>query len=214
MQGGLLSVLLFGLILGIKHATEPDHIIAVSTIASRTRKLSMSSLVGAFWGLGHTATLLVIGMAVIGLQQHIPEKLALSLEFFVGIMLVYLGVSGLRPRKHHHAHTFGQGDMKKFHLKSFFIGTIHGLAGSAALVLLTMATVKSAVEAFEFILVFGAGTILGMFLFTTVLGMSFIWATSRQAVHSFITKAASTLSAVYGVYYMYQIAIVDKLFQL
>lgn len=92
IQSGLLSVLLLGFTLGIKHATEPDHVIAVSTIASQTKKLSRSSLAGVFWGLGHTATLLVIGVTAIALGQHIPENVATLLEFFVGVMLVYLGI--------------------------------------------------------------------------------------------------------------------------
>ncbi|GAA3326862.1 hypothetical protein GCM10020331_064510 [Ectobacillus funiculus] len=71
-----LSILALGFILGIKHATEPDHIIAVSTIASRTKKLSRSSMTGIFWGLGHSATLLVVGMIVIGLKQQISEQTA------------------------------------------------------------------------------------------------------------------------------------------
>ncbi|WP_129726503.1 MULTISPECIES: HoxN/HupN/NixA family nickel/cobalt transporter [Bacillaceae] len=204
MSGSFLSILALGFILGIKHATEPDHIIAVSTIASRTKKLSRSSMTGIFWGLGHSATLLVVGMIVIGLKQQISEQTAAFLEFFVGIMLVYLGVNGVRLSRKQKVHE--HGGTKHFHAKSFAIGSIHGLAGSAAMVLLTLTRVNTTMEAFQFILIFGVGTIAGMLLFTTALGLPFIWAASRHSLQSSVAVMASALSLLYGLYYMYSIA--------
>lgn len=204
MSGGFLSILALGFMLGIKHATEPDHIIAVSTIASRTKKLSRSSMTGIFWGLGHSATLLVIGMIVIVLKQQISEQTATLLEFFVGIMLVYLGVNGVRLGRKQRVHE--HGGTKHFHAKSFVIGSIHGLAGSAAMVLLTLTSVNTTMEAFQFILIFGVGTIAGMLLFTTALGLPFIWTASRHSLQSSVAAMASVLSMLYGLYYMYSVA--------
>lgn len=93
MEMSLLLVLAIGFVLGIKHALEPDHIIAVSTIASQSKKIWKSSLAGVFWGIGHTLTLLVFGVILILLKNEIPEAWAMSLEFLVGIMLVYLGIT-------------------------------------------------------------------------------------------------------------------------
>lgn len=198
IQSGLLSVLLLGFTLGIKHATEPDHVIAVSTIASQTKKLSRSSLAGVFWGLGHTATLLVIGVTAITLGQHIPENVATLLEFFVGVMLVYLGINGIRKNP-----IIEEGKQQHFHKKSFVIGVIHGLAGSAAMVLLTAAAADTGAEAFQYILLFGAGTIVGMLLFTTLLGLPFL-VTSKKSIPLFLMRATSLISVVYGLYYMIQ----------
>ena len=91
MEVTLFSVLALGFILGIKHAIEPDHVIAVSTIASKSKKLWHASLAGVYWGIGHTATLFIIGIILIFMKNDIPEKWSMSLEFLVGIMLVYLG---------------------------------------------------------------------------------------------------------------------------
>lgn len=102
----LFSVLAIGFLLGIKHAIEPDHVIAVSTIASKSRKLWDASLAGVFWGIGHTVTLFTIGIILILMKDDISHKWSMSLEFLVGIMLVYLGITSfLSSRKNkQHAH--------------------------------------------------------------------------------------------------------------
>jgi len=182
----VLPILLFGFVLGIKHATEPDHVIAVSTIASRTNKLSLSSLAGVFWGIGHTVTLFVIGMVMIGMEQQIPETTAMWLELVVGVMIVILGGASFRstytiPAKK-------EVKINHLHLKSTFIGIVHGLAGSAGMVLLTLTTVDNRFQALLFILIFGMGTIIGMMLFTTFLGLPFIWMKQKQTIYQFIVK--------------------------
>ncbi|MDE1399028.1 urease accessory protein UreH, partial [Bacillus licheniformis] len=90
MEGTLFSDLVLALILGIKHAIGPDHVIAVSTIASQSKKLWQASLAGIFWGIGHTVTLFIVGIIVIVMKGQISEKWSMSLEFLVGVMLVYL----------------------------------------------------------------------------------------------------------------------------
>ncbi|MCM3704341.1 MULTISPECIES: HoxN/HupN/NixA family nickel/cobalt transporter [Cytobacillus] len=200
LEGGLFSILLLGFTLGIKHSTEPDHVIAVSTIASQTKRLVRSSLSGIFWGLGHTLMLLLMGITVIALNQHIPGALALSLELAVGIMLIYLGFTGFKDNKQLKTNT------QHFHKKSFIIGGIHGLAGSAALVLLTTAQAQTELQAFLFILIFGAGTIIGMLLFTTVLGLPFlITSKAQKKIHLNLIRISSAASVLYGVYYIFEV---------
>src|SRR5690625_5293200 len=110
MEISLLSILTLGFILGIKHAIEPDHVIAVSTIASQSKKLLRSSLAGVYWGIGHTATLFIVGIILIIMKDEISEKWALSLEFLVGMMLVYLGITTFnsfkKTRLHKHGHNY------------------------------------------------------------------------------------------------------------
>ena len=161
-----------------------------------------SSLAGVFWGIGHTATLFIIGTILIVMKGEIPEKWAMSLEFLVGIMLVYLGVTTLISLKnihlhkhdhdgevpnHKHVHTHehsGIHEHKHQHyhisyLKSMLIGLVHGLAGSGAMVLLTMSTVKSVWEGAIYILIFGVGTVVGMLVFTTIIGIPFVFSKQR-----------------------------------
>lgn len=228
MEINLLAVLSFGFVLGIKHAIEPDHIIAVSTIAARSKQLWRSSLAGVFWGIGHTATLFIAGMFFILLKNEITERWALSLEFIVGMMLVYLGASNLfsaKPKKihthnhahegsiHNHFHESHQHDHPNLsYWKSVIIGMVHGLAGSAAMTLLTMTTVQSPWQAMIYILIFGAGTVLGMLLFTTLVGLPFALTANRISMNQILLRLTGLISIVFGFYYMYNIGIKEGLF--
>jgi len=237
MEIGLLSILALGFVLGIKHAIEPDHVIAVSTIASQSKKLFKSTLAGVFWGIGHTATLFIIGVILILMKGEIPEKWAMSLEFLVGIMLVYLGLTTLLSFKniHIHQHEHDGDEHKHLHshshngkhqhqhnhqhqnvsyLKSLFIGLVHGLAGSGAMVLLTMSTVKNVWEAAVYILIFGAGTILGMLFFTTIIGIPFVFSAKKRVLNQTLTRLTGVISIAFGMYYMYNLAITEGLYKL
>ena len=233
MGGTLLSVLMLALILGIKHAIEPDHVIAVSTIASKSKKLWHASLAGVFWGIGHTATLFIVGIIVIVMKGQISEKWSMSLEFLVGIMLVYLGVKTILSFKNNHVHTHqhngdehihihshqNSGDHKHRHknvtyLRSTFIGLVHGLAGSGAMVLLTISTVKSVEAAAIYILIFGAGTVIGMLFFTTIIGIPFVLSKKRGAISGTLGITTGVISTVFGLYYMYNLGISEGLFNL
>ncbi|MEH7418808.1 sulfite exporter TauE/SafE family protein [Neobacillus drentensis] len=235
MEIGFLSILALGFVLGIKHAIEPDHVIAVSTIASQSKKLFKSTLAGVFWGIGHTATLFIIGVVLILMKGEIPEKWAMSLEFLVGIMLVYLGLTTLFSLKniHIHQHKHDGDEHKHLHshshngkhqhnhqhpnvsyLKSLFIGLVHGLAGSGAMVLLTMSTVKSVWEAAVYILIFGAGTILGMLFFTTIIGIPFVFSAKKRVLNQTLTRLTGVISIAFGMYYMYNLAITEGLYKL
>lgn len=222
MEVSLLSILGLGFVLGIKHAIEPDHVIAVSTIASKSKKLLRSSLAGVYWGIGHTATLFIVGIILIFMKDEISEKWALSLEFLVGIMLVYLGITTFKSFKniHLHSHNYsGQYEHKHNHKnisysKSLFIGFVHGLAGSGAMVLLTMSTVKSVWEGAIYILVFGLGTIVGMLFFTTIIGIPFVLSSKRQSINKKLTQFTGIISTVFGIYYMYTLGVTEGLFKL
>ncbi len=235
MEVTLLSILGLGFILGIKHAIEPDHVIAVSTIASQSKKLWHTSLAGVFWGIGHTATLFLVGIILIFMKGEIPVKWAMSLEFLVGIMLVYLGVTTIFSFKnihvhehqhdgdeHKHVHTHessGKHGHKHQHkhdtyLKSMLIGLVHGLAGSGAMVLLTMSTVKSVGEAAIYILIFGAGTVMGMLFFTTMIGIPFVLSNKRRTFSRTLSITTGAISTIFGVYYMYNLGVNEGLFNL
>ncbi|MDF2787318.1 MAG: protein UreH [Neobacillus sp.] len=235
MEVGLLSILGLGFVLGIKHAIEPDHVIAVSTIASQSKKLLRSSLAGVFWGIGHTATLFIIGIVLILMKGEIPEKWAMSLEFLVGIMLVYLGITTILSFKNIHLHKHGHnGELHKHvhshehigthehspqhkkvsYLKSMLIGLVHGLAGSGAMIVLTMSTVNSAWEAAVYILIFGTGTVFGMLFFTTLIGIPFVFSAKKFSLNRALTQVTGVISTVFGIYYMYNLGVTEGLFKL
>jgi sulfite exporter TauE/SafE len=233
MEFTFFSVLALGFILGIRHAIEPDHVIAVSTIASQSKKLWHASLAGVFWGIGHTVTLFIVGIILILMKGEIPEKWAMSLEFLVGIMLVYLGIKTMLSFKnihvhkhahdgdeHKHVHTHEHGGKHKHqhkhasYVKSMFIGLVHGLAGSGAMVLLTMSTVKSVGEAAIYIIIFGAGTVMGMLFFTTIIGIPFVLSKKRKTISRPLGMITGVISAVFGLYYMYNLGVNDGLFNL
>lgn len=209
------SIFSLALALGMKHAAEPDHVIAVSTVASRSRRLSSATLAGVFWGIGHTVTLFGMGMVFILLKNQITDAWAMSLEFVVGFMLVYLGVSNLRTGRklHSHNHLLERADSGYF-LRSMFIGVVHGLAGSGALVLLTMSTVNTLWQGALYILIFGLGTIIGMLILSTLIGLPFVLGSKKSTMHSQIKKWTAAISVLFGLYYMYNLGIGEGLFQL
>ena len=191
------SVLVFGFLLGLRHAFEADHLVAVSTLVTPKRSLWKSVRFGVIWGLGHSATLLAVGGVVLILQVSIPPLLELSLEGLVGVMLVGLGFMTLldcrRRRIHLHQHTHGGTTHLHFHThaespehchqhggetswKPLLVGMVHGLAGSAAVLLLTVATAPSPTESLLYIVSFGCGSILGMgaasLLFATLFSLT------------------------------------------
>lgn len=233
MDSALLSILSVSFMLGIKHALEPDHVIAVSTIASQSKKLLRSTLAGIYWGIGHTLTLFIVGLFVIFMKKEIPENWAMSLEFLVGIMLVYLGVSSIlslkkikatahkhskMPDKHFHLHPIKPNPehihKKISYWKSIFIGIVHGLAGSAAMVVLTMSTVDSVWQGALYILVFGLGTVSGMLLTTTLIGIPFVLSANQQSINFWLTRITASISTLFGIYYMYNVGFTEGLFSI
>ncbi|PLS01385.1 HoxN/HupN/NixA family nickel/cobalt transporter [Neobacillus cucumis] len=214
LTGSLLSILLLGFLLGMKHAFEPDHVIAVSTIASESKNIKRSVFAGVYWGIGHTATLFIFGMFLIIAKNTISNTVALSLEFVVGIMLVTLGLNSiLSIKKQDPIHSSDPHSKKRPHIKSFLIGLIHGLAGSAAMVLLTMSTVATVWQGAVYILIFGAGTVVGMLCFSTVIGIPFVLSSGKQ-LNRYLNNVAGVISILFGMYYMYNLGVNEGLFSL
>jgi hypothetical protein len=203
-----LTILSLGLLLGVRHAFDADHLAAVSTIVSRHSDLRTSGLIGLCWGLGHTVVLLVVGSLVLSVGVTIPEKLSAVLEFGVGALLVWLGVSlgmvWIRDRWHLHAHRHDGTLHRHLHshlehadhdhphwlrisVRPTLVGMAHGLAGSAALLLVVLSTVRTLWQGLLYIGVFGLGSILGMMvvglLVSLPLAVSSAWTErSRMAV--------------------------------
>jgi len=193
------SVLMIGFVLGLQHATEADHLAAVSTIVSEKKNLFTASLVGGLWGIGHTISLFAVGLLVILLKVEISPSLEAKLEACVGAMLVLLGINALRKlltaskvhvhshehdgHKHVHIHAHGAGPKEESHHRlsprSIFIGMVHGLAGSAALMLLVVPTIPSQSVALLYILIFGVGSIGGMMAMSFLIGLPFHFTAGR-----------------------------------
>lgn len=207
-----MSVLFLGFILGIKHSIEPDHVIAVATVVSKNKKLSRSALTGAFWGIGHTSTLLIVGLIMVLMKGELSDKWSMSLEFLVGVMLVSLGMRSMFFYKNikQGVHLAEKASL----IKVTLIGFIHGLAGSAAMVVLTMSTVSTVWECILYIVIFGAGTILGMLICTTIIGIPFVYSKKNLNFNRSLTQLAGTVSFIFGIYYMYNLGITEGLFRM
>src|SRR5262245_1553006 len=197
MTESMFATLSLGFVLGLKHATEADHLAAVSTIVSERRSIRQSAAVGMLWGVGHTASLLIAGVFVIALGIGIPERIADILELMVAFMIVFLGARLLHMHIHPHVHDGRSHIHFHFHDKPhapstsaihttphggfsgwrpMFVGIVHGLAGSAALTLLVLSEVVrrgGALLGFAYLLIFGAGSIGGMLLMSSVIGLPF-----------------------------------------
>jgi ABC-type nickel/cobalt efflux system permease component RcnA len=230
------SILALGFVLGLKHAVEADHLAAVSTIASERRSLLSSSLVGALWGLGHTISLMIAGIAVILLHFQISERTSQALEFCVGIMLVGLGVNALRKlvaggRLHIHVHEHGDRAHAHPHLheaarqdpphthhglrfgaRPLLIGMVHGMAGSAALTLLILTTLSSQIVGLLYIVVFGIGSIGGMMVMSTLFAIPARFTATRFARTNLAVRGlAGLFSLSFGLFMIYEIGFVDHL---
>ncbi|MGH9991320.1 MAG: urease accessory protein UreH [Nitrososphaera sp.] len=230
------GVLLLGLIMGLRHAMEADHVAAVSTlIASGERKLSRAPVIGVLWGLGHTATLLAAGLAVLLLAINIPERITAMMEFGVGIMLVLLGLTVLtgfntgrflrgifrRNEKHAHMHIHKETGLVHSHEhdhqdhmhghKSLIVGMVHGFAGSGTLMLAVVATIDSVPLALAYIAIFGAGSIASMAGMSALIG--FPIAKARSLKFNLALKyAAAVVAFVIGAGLMYELGVVERLF--
>ena len=262
----LLSIIALGFFLGMRHATDPDHVIAVTTIVSRQRSIRHAALIGILWGLGHTITIFLVGSAIILFGVVIPPKLGLTMELSVGLMLILLGVLNLtgftrwitetftpqspdapgHPHVHSHAHTHQQGDFVHAHphdhepekhghaedatpvgwmdrifgqlglyqaVRPLAVGLVHGLAGSAAVALLVLTTIRDPRWAIAYLLVFGVGTIAGMMLITAAIALPFKYSQSRFArLNRGLAVASGILSIAFGIFIVYQMGYVNGIF--
>ena len=262
----LLSIIALGFFLGMRHATDPDHVIAVTTIVSRQRSIRHAALIGILWGLGHTITIFLVGSAIILFGVVIPPKLGLTMELSVGLMLILLGILNLtgftrwitetftpqspdapgHPHVHSHAHTHQQGDFVHAHphhhepekhghaedatpvgwmdrifgqlglyqaVRPLAVGLVHGLAGSAAVALLVLTTIRDPRWAIAYLLVFGVGTIAGMMLITAAIALPFKYSQSRFArLNRGLAVASGILSIAFGIFIVYQMGYVNGIF--
>jgi len=205
MDISLLSLMSLGAALGMKNAVEPDHVTAVSTIAAKSRRIWTASLAGVFWGIGHTAALFAVGMLLILTKSEIPDGWAKLTEFCVGVMIVVLGISSLLDlRRREPANERQEPREKTAYWKTLMIGVVHGFAGSAAMVLLTMSLMRHVWEGALFILVFGLGTVAGMLLTTTVIGMPFALTSGKIRLNRALAGLAGAFSVAFGLYYMFE----------
>lgn len=203
------AVLALGFLLGIRHATDSDHVMAVTTIVAREPSARRAAGVGVLWGLGHTATLLLVGGLLVGFRVALPMRLGLGLELAVAVMLVLLGMSNLFA----HRHALETPDHARTGLRPLWVGLVHGLAGSAAISLLVLETIDDARWAFVYLALFGIGTIAGMALLTTLISMPVAFAARRVSdVHRHAPRVAGLASIAFGALLAYRIGFVDGLF--
>ena len=216
--------MVLGFFLGMRHATDPDHVIAVTTIVSRQRSIRHAALIGVLWGLGHTLTILAVGSAIILFGIVIPARVGLTMELSVGLMLILLGILNLSgimrwmtetftpAHAVQHSHPHGHGDYVHTHphghnpemhghaetatpvgwmdrhfgrlgfyhvIRPLAVGIVHGLAGSAAVALLVLTTIRVPSWAILYLLVFGLGTVAGMMLITAAIAVPFKFSQTR-----------------------------------
>jgi len=194
-------VLGLGFVLGLKHATDPDHIVAVTTFIGQERQLRRACRIGLFWGLGHTIALSIAGLLVIGLKIPISKWLADRLEFAVALMLIILGarlIATVHTRWHEHHHDFTSSGLG---LRPLFVGIVHGTAGSAALTLLVLSTISSSVNGLLYILIFGIGSMLGMLTISLLLSLPLQLAGDRiKAAARPIQLSTGVFSCAFGIY--------------
>ena len=257
----LLAIAALGFFLGMRHATDPDHVIAVTTIVARQRSPGPAALVGALWGLGHTLTILVVGGGIILFDWIIPTRVGLSMEFSVGLMLILLGIMNLTGVMHLiadlrapgsegstalHSHPHPHGDYVHSHphghdpeahphdptetpvgwldrhlgalgvyqsVRPLVVGIVHGLAGSAAVALLVLTTIRDPFWSVLYLLIFGVGTIVGMMLITAAIALPFAYTSSHSTrLNAGLRLASGVISLGFGLFLAYRIGVVHGLF--
>ncbi len=231
------ATLTLGFVLGLRHALDPDHLAAVSTFVTEEKNLLRSSLVGIYWGMGHTAALLVFGSALLIFRIVLAPRTSQFLEFLVGCMLIVLGLRVLfQVRKsealhvhthahdgtthsHLHFHLGGEGHAHQHHTlrfgrRPFVVGVVHGLAGTAAVLLVVVGAIPSLLLAWGTILIFGVGTIGGMMAMSVLMSVPLALAAGRWvAVERVVRVAAGLFSFGFGIFLAWDVGFVQAYFR-
>lgn len=203
-----LALLGLGLLLGVRHATDPDHVVAVMAISSRTRRWLPAAALGAMWGLGHTLTVFGVGTLIIVFNLTVPPRVGLALEFAVALALIVVGALNIG---HRHAAAARDGAVPSG--RAFSVGIVHGLAGSAAVALLVLSLIQDPLWACLYLLIFGLGTLVGMALVTAGVAIPLAHAARRwPRFESGARLATGALSIAFGVWMAWQIGVGDGLF--
>jgi ABC-type nickel/cobalt efflux system permease component RcnA len=239
--GPALFVIGLGLILGMRHSTDADHVVAISTIVSKQRSIRNAAFIGSVWGLGHTITIFIVGALIILFGVEIPPRLGLSMEFSVALMLILLGVlnlSGVMQKITTYftpanvgraipATTDGQPTTRMERwleqsvgrfglyqcLRPLVIGLVHGLAGSAAVALLVLSTIHNPAWATVYLLIFGIGTMIGMMCMTTAIAVPLTFAGDRfTKLSKYLGAASGMVSLCFGSFLVYQLGFLGGLF--
>ncbi len=230
-----LAVLFTGFLIGMRHAVESDHLAAVASLATRATSRRQTVRLGINWGIGHTLVLLLLGSAVLWVDAIVPERFAAGLEFVVGLMLMLLGadvIRRLRARRiHFHVHEHADG-VRHFHAhahdgtrphdedphdhahparllepRALLVGMVHGMAGTAALVLLTLQTLHDPWLGMLYILLFGAGSILGMGMVSAIIALPLQQAGHRLTRwHAALQYVIGIVTLGYGLYIAWHLA--------
>ncbi|MCB1800601.1 MAG: urease accessory protein [Gammaproteobacteria bacterium] len=214
----MLSILLLGLLLGLQHALDADHLAAVASLSTHNRNLRDAARQGAAWGLGHSLTLLLLGGTLLMLNASLPDWTVDLLQAGVGLMLLALGLNLLYrlwsarihfhshrhgPQTHFHAHSHAPGiehrhdphhhaHPRRLPLRALLVGSMHGMAGTAALLVLTLGSVSSVGQGLLYLAVFGVGSIIGMSVLAVVISAPLRWSANR------LTWAHNALNLVFG----------------
>jgi high-affinity nickel permease len=233
-------VLASGFLIGLLHAFEPDHVAAVATQNTKTLQKSMtrlgrirsgalrSSALGALWGAGHTSSLVLVSVLVFVFSMNIPDEMFGNFEFGVGLMLVALGVLTYRNRGlmgQKHIHTHAHNDIIHTHAhthdkehshghKSYIIGCIHGLAGSGSLVVLALSALHDLENILSFVVIFGVGSIVGMILVSSAIGLPFSLAIHSERINKILRYSVASISIIIGIEILYSILITGSFFGL
>lgn len=231
MNDSVIAVLSLGFVYGLRHALDADHLVAVSTIVSEHRSIWRSSLIGTFWGLGHTASLLGVGIVVLLLKISIPESITPWMEMPVAIMLITLGILSVwqawrnqsvslhthththnEEGVHSHVHVHTQNEHNhRHHLfrigrRPFLVGLVHGFAGSAALMLIALTTVPTVALGLAYIAVFGIGSVGGMLLMSAMISLPFVATAQKFAsLNRAIRLLAGLFSIGFGLFVAWEI---------
>jgi hypothetical protein len=211
-----------GSLLGMRHALEPDHLAAVSTLVTGERSSVKAALLGACWGLGHTFSLIIVGTILVVLRAEMPARVADGFEFGVALMLIILGLRAiyLAARQgpsgpahvHQHGHTVHvhQGAPAHIHIgtwtlarRPLIVGAVHGLAGSGALTALVVATLPTTAARITYMAVFGLGSTIGMAALSGVLGWPLARAGRNRGLSRALSLAVGCASTVLGLFWGY-----------